>query len=118
MEQIETNINENYQDQIDKANAIYKAKVVKQLKIVGGVVAAIAPIALGSEYGALVRHQHVGMACVCCVRCSSWIRRRICWNWWRTIPRVGLALLLGYDQHVAQGTVLAVMLDQCLYLQS
>ena len=42
LEQIETNINENYQDQIDKANAIYKAKVVKQLKIVGGAVAAIA----------------------------------------------------------------------------
>ena len=47
LEQIETNINENYQDQIDKANAIYKAKVVKQLKIVGGAVAAIAPIGLG-----------------------------------------------------------------------
>ena len=47
LEQIEANINENYQDQIDKANAIYKAKVVKQLKIVGGAVAAIAPIALG-----------------------------------------------------------------------
>lgn len=47
LEQIEANINENYQDQIDRANAIYKEKVIKKLKIAGGAVAAIAPIALG-----------------------------------------------------------------------
>ena len=47
LEQIETNINENYQNQIDKANAIFKAKVIKKMKIIGGAIAAIAPVGLG-----------------------------------------------------------------------